>query len=222
MRDAHPGLEEDAMRVRAACVAATAALAVAASTAGAATKILTNGGFEKPKVRVATQIPIDGSLGTCVPGTARQCWLVRPTPTAGAGVATIVPQSVLLPRAGKQSLALGDGTSAVTAIQSFDATEGRTYKVTLWVAGDPAFQGIETMTAFWGNIDQHGNTLPGGAAVPITIDTTGHSPTSMGWTKHTFTVATVPGTIEARLYLQSTTSTGLGTLGPLVDQVSVK
>ena len=210
------------MRVRAACVGATAALAVAASTAGAATRILTNGGFEQPKVRVATQIPIDGSLGTCVPGTARQCWLVRPTPASNVGVATIVPQSVLLPRAGKQSLALGDGTSAVTAIQSFDATEGRTYKVTLWVAGDPAFQGMETMTAFWGNIDQHGNTLPGGAAVPITIDTTGHSPTSMGWTKHTFTVATVPGTIEARLYLQSTTSTGLGTLGPLVDQVSVK
>ncbi len=210
------------MRVRAACVAATAALAVAAGTAGAATKILTNGSFEQPKVKVATQVPIDASLGTCVPGTARQCWLVRPTLTAGAGFATIVPKTVLLPRAGKQSLALGDGTSAVTAVQSFDATEGRTYKVALWVAGDPAFQGTETLTAFWGNIDQHGNTLPGGAAVPITIDTTGHSPTSMGWTKVTFSVATVPGTIEARLYLQSTTSTGLGTLGPLVDQVSVK
>jgi hypothetical protein len=205
-----------------ACVAATAALATVAGTAGAATKILTNGGFEQPRVSDPVQLPVDGSVGTCVPGTARQCWLVRPTPTSGAGHATLVPKTVIAPRAGKQSLALGDDSSAVTAIQSFDATEGRTYKVTLWVAGDPAFQGTESLTAFWGNIDQHGNTLPGGAAVPITVDTTGRSAAFPGWTKHTFTVSTVPGTIEARLYLQSTTSTGLGTLGPLVDQVSVK
>jgi hypothetical protein len=210
------------MRVRVACVAATAALAAAAGTAGAATKILTNGGFDQPKVTDPVQLGIDASVGTCIPGTARQCWLVRPTPTAGAGHATLVPTSVIVPRGGKQSLALGDGTSAVTAVQSFDATEGRTYKVTLWVAGDPAFQGTQTLTAFWGNIDQHGNTLPGGAAVPIAVDTTGYSAANPGWTKHTFTVSTVPGTIEARLYLQSTTSTGLGTLGPLVDQVSVK
>jgi hypothetical protein len=203
--------------------AAVAALAVAASTASAATKVLSDGGFEKPKVRVVTPLGIDASLQTCVPGTARQCWLIRPTPASGpTAAAKIVPSTVLLPHGGNQSLALGDGADGITAVQSFDATAGRTYKVTFWVAGDPAFQGTESLEVFWGNIDQHGNTLPGGAAIPITIDTTGDTPTSMGWTKHTFTVATVPGTIEARLYLQSTTSTGLGTLGPLVDQVSVK
>jgi hypothetical protein len=210
------------MRVRTIGIAVGATLAVAAGAAGAATKVLTNGGFEQPRVASATQVPIDASLGSCIPGTARQCWLIRPTPDAGAGHATIVPKSLLVPKAGKQSLALGDGADEITAVQSFDATAGRSYKVTFWVAGDPAFQGVESMTVFWGNIDQHGNTLPGGAAVPVTFDTTGHTPALPGWTKHTFTVSTVPGTVEARLYLQSTTSTGLGTFGPLVDQVSVK
>jgi hypothetical protein len=209
---------------RPACtVAAVAtALAVIAPTALAA-GILTDGGFEKPRASSPSQFfGVDSSLGTCTPGTARLCWLVRPA-TIGGGLSGIdlVTLAGWQPEKGSQSVELNGGAHAAALTQSFTTGPGLHYKVSYWVAGNPAFQGPEPLRVTWEDVDGHGSTL-GAVVQDVAFDTTGHTTSSMGWQKHTLTVTTLPGTFESRLFLESTTNVGNDDIGPAVDMVNVK
>ena len=70
------------------------------------------------------------------------------------------------------------------------------------------------------DIDTHGNTLSI-TTKNFTFDTTGKTPTDMGWTKHSFRVTSVPGTIQGRLFFISQTDVGDSDLGPAVDRAVV-
>jgi hypothetical protein len=203
----------------AAAVAAALAVAPTALAAG----ILTDGGFEKPTATSASQFfGVDSSLGTCTPGTARLCWLVRPA-TIGGGASGIdlVTLAGWQPERGSQSVELNGGAHAAALTQSFTTGPGLRYKVSYWVAGNPAFQGLEPLRVTWEDVDGHGSTL-GATVQNVAFDTTGHTTSSMGWQKHTLTVTTLPGTFESRLFLESTTIVGNDDIGPAVDMVNVK
>lgn len=205
-----------------AIAAIAAALAVVAPSALAAA-ILTDGGFEQPKASSPSQFfPVDSSLGTCTPGTARLCWLVRPATIGGSlsGV-DLVTKAGWLPRKGSQSVELNGGAHAAVLTQSFTTGPGLRYKVSYWVAGNPAFQGPEPLRVTWEDVNGQGETL-GAVAQNVVFDTTGHSTSSMGWEKHTLTVTTLPGTFESRVFLESTTNVGNDDIGPAVDMVAVK
>src|SRR3954470_24053527 len=126
-----------------ALVATAVALLAAAVPAAYAAAILTDGGFEKPKAGDASQFfGIDQSLGACTPGTARLCWLVRPTALSGAGAGIdLVPSAVWQPEKGNQSVELNGGARSAVMTQSFTTGPGLRFKVSYWVGGNPAFQG---------------------------------------------------------------------------------
>ena len=114
-----------------------------------------------------------------------------------SGELDLVPSSVWLPEIGNQSVELNGGTRAATIAQAFGATEGATYRVSFYLAGNPAWQGgtLMKLQVSWEDIDTHGNTLSI-TTKNFTFDTTGKTPTDMGWTKHSFRVTSVPGMSE--------------------------
>jgi len=204
-------------------VTAAAALLVAvALPAGAAgTKLVADGGFEKPKLKVPQTSIVGGPNvffgGTCIPGTAHGCWGV------GAGTIDIVTKSVWNPKAGKQSIDLNSGAEAASIAQSLFTTPGQQYRVTFWLAATPGAPDNVNLAAFWGNIDGHGDTISTDR-FDYDFAPFGHTSTSMGWTKETFTDTADPSSAEVRIYFQSTTDLGPGNddFGPVIDAVSVK
>jgi hypothetical protein len=202
-------------RVGIAAVVAAVALVVVPSALAAA--ILIDGGFEKPKTQTLQVFPAGTSLLTCQ-GGAQLCWLVT------AGEMDLVPKSVWLPAAGKQSIELNGGSRAASVEQAFNASAGARYRISFSLAGNPAWQGGQLMQVLvaWEDIDSHGNTLSI-TTQTFTFDTTGKSSSNMGWTKHTLDVGpSVPGTVEGRLFFISQTDVGNSDFGPAIDKATVK
>jgi hypothetical protein len=202
-------------RHRLAVAAAVVAGALVVVPSALAASLLVDGSFEKPRTASLQVFPAGSSLLTCTSG-ALGCWLVN------HGEMDLVPTSVWLPARGKQSIELNGGSRAASVEQAVAANAGATYKITFSMAGNPAWQGGTPMTlrVVWEDIDQHGNTL-GAVTQTFTFDTTGKTPTSMGWTKHSFKVTTVPDTVQGRLFFQSLTDVGNSDLGPAVDKAAV-
>ena len=210
--------------VRVAAIAAAAAALLGAATlpAGAAgAKLVADGGFEKPKLKVPQESLVGGPDvffgGKCIPGTAHGCWGL------GAGTIDIVSSSVWQPKAGNQSIDLNSGSEAASVAQALFTTAGQKYRVTFWLAATPGAPDNVNLAAFWGNIDAHGQTI---STDQFNFDFApfGHTSTSMGWTKETFVDTAVPTSAEVRIYFQSTTDLGAGEddFGPVIDAVSVK
>ncbi len=197
-------------------LAAVATVALVAVPVALAASSLVDGGFERPIVHSLTVFTLNQSLRTCTPGTARGCWLER------GGELDLVPSSVWLPASGSQSVELNGGSRAATITQSFSASAGSTYRISFYLAGNPAYQGGTPMTVqvAWEDIGSSGNTLSI-TTKNFTFDTTGKTPTSMGWTKHSFKVTSVPGTIEGRLFFTSLTDVGNSDFGPAIDKTAV-
>ena len=206
------------IRIAMAAALAGVALAALALPAGAAgTNLLKNGGFEKPKLSVGQQsFSAPHDFGTCVAGS-HNCWHL------GIGTVDLVKQSVWDPKAGHQSIDLNSGSEAAEFEQAISITPGSSYKVTFWIAATPGSPDNVALAVFWGNIDEHGNTISAHehdyGFAPF-----GHTATHMGWTKETFVETADPAAAEVRLYFASTTNLGSGNedFGPVVDAVSVK
>src|SRR4051812_32429725 len=102
-------------------VGVVAALVVAAIPASAAAPLLSNGGFEAVRAAGKQQtFTLDQSIGSCTAGTARGCWLVRPTLSSGAPAVDLVRAKVWQPASGSQSVELNSGNRAAVLAQSFD------------------------------------------------------------------------------------------------------
>jgi len=209
--------------ISAAAVSLLAAVALPAGAAG--TNLVKDGGFERPKV-VGSQSIVGGPNvffgGKCVPGTAHHCWGL------GVGTVDIVAKSVWDPKAGKQSIDLNSGSESASMAQALYTSAGTTYRITFWLAATPGAPDNVNLAVFWGEIDQHGETISTDEK-DFNFFPIGHTPTSMGWTKETFlettpTLSQQPGFAESRLYFQSTTNLGPTNddFGPVIDAVSVK
>ena len=210
------------VRFAAIGVAAAALMAAVSMPAGAAgIKLVADGGFEKPKLKVPQESIVGGPNvffgGKCIPGTAHGCWGV------GFGTIDIVTKSVWKPKAGKQSIDLNSGAESASVAQSLFTTAGQEYRVTFWLAATPGAPDNVNLAAFWGNIDGHGETISTDR-FDFDFNPSGHTSTSMGWTKETFVDTADPTSAEVRIYFQSTTDLGAGEddFGPVIDAVSVK
>ena len=211
----------------AAVVAAAAAVMVAVTLpAGAAgTNLVKDGGFERPKVVGSLSIVGGPNVffgGKCIPGTAHNCWGI------GAGTIDIVRNTVWDPRAGKQSADLNSGSKSASIAQSLFTSPGTTYKITFWLAATPGAPDNVNLGVFWGEINQHGETISTDEK-DFNFFPIGHTSTNMGWTKETFlettpTLGQQPDFAESRLYFQSKTNLGPTNedYGPVIDAVSVK
>src|SRR5207244_233267 len=120
---------------------------------------------------------------------AFNCWLVN------SGELDLVPSPVWLPAGGSQSIELNGGARAASVEQAFTVSAGSTHKITFALAGNPAWQGGTLMKVLvaWEDIDSNGNTLAI-VSKEFTFDTTGKTPSNMGWKRHGFEVTSVSGT----------------------------
>ena len=209
--------------ISAAAVSLLAAVALPAGAAG--TNLVKDGGFERPKV-VGSQSIVGGPNvffgGKCVPGTAHHCWGL------GVGTVDIVAKSVWDPKAGKQSIDLNSGSESASMAQALYTSAGTTYRIKFWLAATPGAPDNVNLAVFWGEIDQHGETISTDEK-DFNFFPIGHTATSMGWTKETFlettpTLSQQPDFAESRLYFKSTTNLGPTNedFGPVIDAVSVK
>ncbi len=209
-------------RVRVVVVFAVMAGLVAAWTlpgnAAANPNLIINGSFEKPKLQTGQQSFGPGhAMGKCDHGTSHHCWLQT------AGVVDLVTSSVWQPKKGSQSVDLNSGSEAAEFAQAVNITPGSTYRVTFWLAATPGSPDNVALAVFWGNIDQHGNTISTHEH-DFGFAPFGHTASHMGWTKESFVETADPNDAEVRLYFLSTTNLGEGNedFGPVVDAVSIK
>jgi choice-of-anchor C domain-containing protein len=155
----------------------------------------TNGSFEVgPPVSASTGyvnvVPADSSITG---------WTVLPANIDYVG-------SLWMAEDGVRSLDLSGGAAGGVE-QTFDTFQGSTYVVRFFLAGNGACGSI---------VKGMDVVATGNAAVHYTFDTTGHSPTSMGWQQQEYDfVATGTSTTLA---FQSTENS---VCGPALDNVSV-
>lgn len=187
---------------------ALATLAVAGATmvggtASASTRVVAagenliqNGGFEMPSCDASSCEYGAGS--TAIPG-----W------TVGGNSVDIVPSGYFQAFKGNQSLDLS-GSASGTVTQDVSTVSGRKYTLKWHLAGNPyCGQATKTMDVYWDG------TLAGS----FDFDTTGHSPSSMGWVGRHLTV-TAAGTTSSVEFSDATPDDSA--CGATLDAVKLK
>jgi choice-of-anchor C domain-containing protein len=165
------------------------------TTAALATNLAGNGGFEKPKLVSGFQT---FSAGQTIGGT----WHVD------SGSADVVTTTTLAAAKGRQSLDL-DGGSVGAVSEPIATTAGHDYKLGFKLAGNPLCGvKVKTLSVRW-NGSEIGH---------FTFDTTGKTPTNMGWVgKKAVAHATGSTSTLAFVSLDGAGST----CGPEIDAVKV-
>jgi len=93
--------------------------------------------------------------------------------------------------------------------QTIATVPGHTYSVTFYLAGNPGYTNVSTL-----------EVTAAGQSQMFTFDTTGHTVTSMGWVKETWSFVANSSNTTMQFYTEA--STGLpGSAGPMLDNVSV-
>jgi len=205
-------------------VLCTAALAGEVHSASAATgNILGNPSFEVPKAPAGglARFVTGSTLGTCqlaMPGSIGYqtgCWRVF------GGNVDVVNAPYWSAKGGKQSLEL-NGAGAGDILQVYAAQPNTTYHFSFWMSGDPVYPGTVSMLAVQEQFDSSGSYIIGGSLGSFSFDTTGHTPSSMGYKHVTTTFTTGPNTHWVDVELQSTTFNGNAPWwGPVVDKATL-
>lgn len=162
-----------------------------------------NGSFESGLANIGQFATLAGGDTTSITG-----WTI-----GGGSSAVDYIGTYWTPIDGSRSVDL-NGLTPGSLSQTFDVVNGQAYRVSFWMAGNPA--GGPTT-----------KTLDATAVVtlPFSFDTTGFSLGSMGWKEYSFTF-TATGTSQT-LTFASTTSGNSGNssyptaFGPALDNVSV-
>jgi len=156
----------------------------------------TNGSFE-----VGPSVPtLPGYLTLLSDDTSITGWTVLPSSSID------YIGSLWTSEHGAHSLDLS-GAAAGGVEQTFDTIQGRSYVVRFYLAGNTACGAV---------VKGMDVGVTGNATVHYTFDTSGHSPTSMGWQQQEYDFV-APGS-SATLVFQSTEPSGCG---PALDNVSV-
>jgi Protein of unknown function (DUF642) len=204
-------------------IVCTLVLALSMPPAFAAGNLLGNSGFEAPRVPASSpaEFPTGSTLGTCglampgSPGFQTGCWRVF------AGNVDIFGNGIWDAKAGRQSMEL-NGSGPGYVLQLYLAQPNRVYKLKFSLAGDPFVAGTVSLLAVQEQFDANGAYIIGAEIGSYGFDTTGHTPTSMGYQTETgfFTTGATAQYVDVEL--QSTTDdTSNPWWGPVVDQVTV-
>ncbi len=166
-----------------------------------AQNLIANGGFEDPPVPANDA---DGGVLITAPATLPGGWDLT------AGSADVLRRNGATQYQtveGLQALDL-NGISRGTIRRSIATPDYAVYRLTFWIAGNPTCEvGIKRVNLL----------IEDTVFSQISFNTTGRSPTSMGWTMYEFTF---PGLVESRvLQFQSTAGTNCG---PMIDDVRLE
>jgi choice-of-anchor C domain-containing protein len=174
-------------------LAASSAVLLAATSASATVNPVFADGFETP---VASGLYTNRSAGTTFGP-----WTVT------AGNVDQTRPGLWTAAAGSQTVEL-NGTAPGAVSHSVTAQALTTYRITFALAGNPAIAGLKTGVV----------TVNGQQIGALSFDTTGRTPTNMGYVTQTFYFTkTLPG--SAVLEFRSTTMSG--PVGPVIDEVRV-
>lgn len=187
--------------VGAALLAAATAISMvlsgaAPASATAVPNLVKNGGFEEPA----------GCNPFCeydAGSTAMPHWVI------GGNSIDLVNTGYFQAAFGSQSVDLS-GSAPGSVEQTVDTTSGVTYHLKWYMAGNPyCGQPVKTMRVYW-----NGNLI----AAPR-FDTTGHSPSDMGWVSHEKKV-TAEGSTSTIEFADDTPD--MSQCGATLDEVSLR
>ena len=157
------------------------------------TSIVKDGGFEKPVV--------NGGFNEYNAGQTIGKWTVT------TGSIDLVTASYWKPAQGVQSVDL-DGSNAGAIAQNLSTIPGTSYSLSFAMAGNPECGSqVVQMQVVWGTT----------VVDTLSFDTTGHSPSKMGWRLHSYTVQATDTTTSL-----SFVSLTQSLCGPALDEVVVK